>query len=549
MLQSVLVLTAICTAFALRAPAARLAPWVAGPPAQATSARILVIPFENPRREPRLHWLTEGAAVLLADELNARGVPAITRAERIGAFEQLHLPAAAALSRATVIKVGQLVGASEVIVGALKLEGEVLVAEAHAIRIDIGRLEPDITERGPLTDLFGIFDRLAGRLIRATPAAGRPPAEPRAPLDAFENYIKGLVAESPETQATFLQTALKLAPAYDRARLALWRVRTEQDDHAAALAAVRGVAPDARLGRRARFLAGVSLVNLKRHDEAFEAFKGLLDAGGTTAAAIYNNLGIVQMRRGATPVTGTAVYYLTQAADADPNDADYLFNLGYAYVIDRDIPGAIYWLRETLRRNPADADAHFVLAAALQASGSAVEAARERELARQLSARHEELERRAAAEKSPVPRGLERLREELDAPRALRPEQTIVNTAQREQRDLAAFHLDRGRRLFEREQDSEAMAELRRAVYLSPYEAQAHLVIGRIHLRAGRPKEAIDALKISIWSEDTAPARVALGEAYIKIGETAAARAELERALKLDPSSADAKRLLNELPK
>jgi Tfp pilus assembly protein PilF len=218
-------------------------------------------------------------------------------------------------------------------------------------------------------------------------------------------------------------------------------------------------------------------------------------------------------------------------------------------MIERDNQAAIYWLREAVRRNPADADAHFVMAAALQASGSAVEAAREKELARHLSDRYGDLERRAAAEKAPVPRGLERVRQELDAPRALGPEQTIANTAQREQRELAAFHLDRGRRLFEREQDREAMAELRRAVYLLPYEAQAHLLIGRIHLRAGRPQEAIDALKISIWSEETAPARAALGQAYIKTGNLAAARTELERALKLDPASAEAKRLLSELPK
>ena len=35
---------------------------------------------------------------------------------------------------------------------------------------------------------------------------------------------------------------------------------------------------------------------------------------------------------------------------------------------------AIYWLREAVRRDPADADAHYVLAAALQAAGSTVEA-------------------------------------------------------------------------------------------------------------------------------------------------------------------------------
>jgi tetratricopeptide (TPR) repeat protein len=524
--------------------------------APASVARVLVVPFENVQREPRLHWLGEAAAVLLADGLTSLGVPAITRPERAGAYEQLHLPLNAALSRATVIKVGQLVGASEVIVGGVKLDGEALVVEARAIRVDAGRLQPAATERGPLSDLFVIFERLAGRLAASPSGATRSP-DPRPSLDAFENYIKGLLAESPATRATFLETAIKQFPRYDRAYLALWDVRTEQGDDAAALAAARSVPAGTRLERRARFLAGVSLLNLKRHDEAFDAFKSLIDnapvpplgSGAKPGAAVFNNLGVVQLRRGSTPQTGTAIYYLTQAADADPNDADYLFNLGYAYVIERDNQGAIYWLREALRRDPADADAHFVLAAALQASGSTVEAARERELAKQLSAHYEELERRAAAEKMPVPRGLERVREELDMPRALRPEQAIVNTAQREQRDLAAFHLDRGRRLFEREQDREAMAELRRAVYLLPYEAQAHLLIGRIHLRAGRPEDAIDALKISIWSEETAAARTALGEAYIKKGDPAAARTELERALKLDPSSADAKRLLSEIVK
>lgn len=521
--------------------------------AQTASGRVLVIPFENTSRDPKIHWMGEASAVLLADELNAIGVPAITRAERARAFEQLHLPPSAPLSRATVIKVGELVRAAEVIVGSYRLDGSELTVQAHPIRIDVGRLQPNVSERGQLPDFFGIHERLARRLA-PTPTTTST-TEPRPSLDAFENYVKGLIAESSAAQAAFLETAIKQFPKYDRAYLALWDVRTDQEDHAAALAAARAVPPDARRARRAKFLAGVSLIHLKRLDEAFDTFKALVEdapvpppgSGAKPGAAVYSNLGVVQMRRGATPQSGSAAYYLTQAADADPNDADYLFNLGYAYVLERNNQGGIYWLREALRRNPADADAHFVLAAALQASGSVVEAAREKELARQLSSRFEELESRAAAEKASVPRGLERIRQEPDVPSALRPEQTIVNTAQREQRDLAAFHLDRGRRLFEREQDREAMAELRRAVYLSPYEAQAHLLIGRIHLRGGRPQEAIDALKISIWSEETAAGRTALGEAYIKTKQAALARTELERALTLDPSSADAKRLLSEL--
>ena len=129
----------------------------------------------------------------------------------------------------------------------------------------------------------------------------------------------------------------------------------------------------------------------------------------------------------------------------------------------------------------------------------------------------------------------------------MRADQTIVSSAQREQRELATFHLQQGRRLFEREQDSDALVELRKAAYLSPYEAQAHLLIGRIHLRGGRPADAIDAFKISIWSEDQAPAHVYLAEAYLKAGDTSNARAEAQRALALDPSSADAKRVLSEI--
>ena len=56
-------------------------------------------------------------------------------------------------------------------------------------------------------------------------------------------------------------------------------------------------------------------------------------------------------------------------------------------------------------------------------------------------------------------------------------------------------------------------------------------------------REAIDALKISLWSAETAEAHVVLGEAYLQAKDPAAARAEADRALALDPSSAEAKRL------
>ena len=517
---------------------------VAAPVAgQGAGARILVMPFDNPSREPRLHWIAEAASLLIADELNARGVPAIRRAERVNAFEQLHLPAAATLSRATVIKVGQLVGASEVVSGAVRLDGEELVVEAHSVHIDVGRVQPTVIERGPLEDVVVLFERLSAKLASGAPVRGE--RTPRPPIEAFELYVKGLMAESAATRATFLEEALEAHPEYDRASLALWAVRHDQADHAAALQAARAVPANSGLARRAQFLAGVSLLELQRFDEAFDTFEACTKgATPTFSAAALNNMGIVQLRRESASTKGLPTYFLTKAADADAGDADILFNLGYAYVLERNYSAALYWLREALRRDPTDAEAHYVLSAALQETGSAVEATREKELAKQLSSQLAELEARALAEKLPVPRGLERLREDPELRAGLRPDQTIVTTAQREQQDLASFHLDRGRRLFEREEDRQALSELRRAVYLSPYEADAHLLIGKIHLRAGRSGEAIDALKISIWSRETAAARIALAEAYLRQQNAEAARAELQKALKLEPESAEAKRIL-----
>lgn len=508
-------------------------------------ARILVIPFDNVERDSRIFWLGEAAAVLLTDDLNALGASAITRAERQQAFERLQVPPAAALTDATVIRIGQLVGAAQVVIGSLALEDEALVAHARSIVLETGRVQADVTERGPLPELFGTFERIARRI--APPFASSEAIQRlHPPVVAFEQFIKGLLAETPSTAINYLNTALKLQPSFDRARLALWDVYVEQGDHEHALDAVRPIAADSPYARRARFLAGLSELNLGKHDEAFATFKALADA--QPAATVLNNLGVVQLRRGATPETGQPTYYFNKAADADPDDADYVFNLGYAYWMDHDPQAAMYWLREAVRRNPADADAHFVLGAVLLGAGSATEAARERELARRLSSAYEAADKRPAADAAAVvPKGLERVKNDVELPHGGRIETTIATAEQRDQEALAKFYLDRGRRLYQQENDRDAVVELNRALYLSPYLAGAHLLVGRIHLRSGRLQAAVDAFKIAVWSAETAEAHAALGEAYRQAKDLTAARAEADRALAIDPSSEDAKQLLARL--
>lgn len=502
--------------------------------AQLAPDRVLVMPFENETREGRAFWLAEASAVLLGDELSALGAAAIHRQERREAFERLQVPPAAVLTDATVMRIGQLVGAAEVVVGTFRLEGNSLVVRARSLVLDTGRVRRRVVERGSLLELFALFERVAHGLGVA--AARRVSVAPvkRPDVGAFESYVKGLVADVPSTAMSYLKAALAAQPSFDRARLALWDVYSDQGDHTQAADEVAQVAADSPLRSRARFLLGLSQLRLELNDDAFLTFASLAEERRTPA--VLNNLGVAQLRRSGTEPNGSAAYYFNQAASADPSEPDFFFNLGYAYWTAKDVTAASYWLREAVRRNPADGEAHFLLGTALSILGQSVEAAREKELAKRLSSVFDQWDKSSGAEA--IPKGLERLKGDLALPHSSRVDAAL--TDQRNQRELAAFYLERGRRLYEQDNAREALAELKRALFLDPYRAEAHVLTGRIHLRGGRPAEAVDALKIALWSEETAVAHAVLAEAHLQMKDFEAAQVEAKKALALNPSLAEA---------
>ncbi len=498
---------------------------------------ILVVPFENAGGDSQRIWLREGVALLLTDALAGNGETTIGRDERLRAFDRLQIPALASLSRASVIKVGQTVGAAAVILGSVEGSDAEITLKARIIQLESGRLSPEIAAKGPATDLFGVVAQLAAGLRPGQPKPGATPWRPPSHR-AFELYVKGLIAEAPAAQVRFFDQALRDAPAYESARLALWQVHTDGGEHQRALAVVSS-SGGRKPTREARFLAALSQIQLKKFDEALLALRDLQNE--LPAAAVANAIGVLELRRSAVVQPGRATYYFSQATELDEGDGDLFFNLGYSYWLERDARAAIYWLREAVRRDPADGDAHFILGTALQQTGASSEAARERELALRLSSKYAAWEAKAAGG-DPTPRGLERLHDDL-ANASARADAHVMTAGQREQDDLARFHLEAGRRALDRDADREAELELRRALFLSPYLADAHTLLGRLYLRGGRADEAIEALKIAIWSDETAATHVLLAEAYLQAHDTAAARTEVDRALALDPNSAEAQRV------
>jgi tetratricopeptide (TPR) repeat protein len=524
------------------------------PPMALSRERLMVMPFENATRDPRLSWLGEAAAILLTDGLKSQGIDAMVRDERIHAFERLQVPPVAALSRATIVRVGQLVGATELVVGTVTSEGDVLTFSARRLRLSQGRLDAPVVARGRLADLMATMTRLSVGMspAPATPGAPGTPGTPGGdrsapvapPLTAVEAYVRGLLAQTPAAQVRFFHTALQAAPVYDAVRIGLWHAHTTIGEHRAALEAVRAVPESSPVAVEARFLASVSRVHVGEYAEAYRLLMGLRERA--PAAIIQNNLGVVRLRATSLPAdAGRAATYFSAARAVDPLDADYVFNLGYASWLDGDPPAAASWLHEAVRLNPGDGGAHALLATVLQAAGQSAEAARELALAQRLSAAYDTLDLKTAA--AAPTRGLERLKEAVEPPRAERVDAVVEMIGQRDQRDMAAFYLDRGRRFVEQDNDREAEPELRRALYLAPYDAEANLLVGRVCLRSARVKDAIEAFKISLWSQETAAAHVALGEAYLDAKSPDLARSEAERALALEPASASAQQLLDRL--
>ena len=315
-------------------------------------------------------------------------------------------------------------------------------------------------------------------------------------------------------------------------------MRTAQGEHAAALAAARAACPrvSGRAPRplpRRRLAAGAEAERRGVH-----AVQGPAGRRPRPRDPEQSRRHPAAPRR-RPPTRASRCTYFTKAAEAEPDDPDILFNLGYAYALDRDPQGAIYWLREALRRDPdrrrrAHRPRRRARRRRQHRRSGARAGARRAAVAAVTRSRGRRRDCRAASRASS---------RHLDSCAGNGIDQAITNTAQRDQRELAQFHLERGRRLYRGRAGSrgdERAAPRGLPVALRGRGAPAASAASTC--AAGGRREAVDALKISIWSRDTAAAHVALADAYLRLKDLPEREAARQKALALDPASAEARR-------
>ena len=318
----------------------------------------MVLPFENTSKAPGIEWISESFPELLGQRMSSPSVFVIGRDERIYAFDRAGIPSTLRPSRATIFGIAEQLDADYAVFGSYNFDGQIFSASAQLLDLQRLRLAPEVKESGPLLKLIEIQTALAWDLLRQLQAnvstLRQQFVSASAPirLNAFENYIRGIIASTRQEKIRHLREAVRMNPVYMLAIFQLGKAYFAgrvYETAASWLARIPKIDP---LAREANFYIGMAAYYLGDFERAESAFAFL--SSRLPLTEVYNNLGVVSARRG----KKSALDFFQKAVHADPNDPDYRFNLGLTLYRAGDHAGAPRQLREAVALRPNDSEAH-----------------------------------------------------------------------------------------------------------------------------------------------------------------------------------------------
>ncbi|MGB9605997.1 MAG: hypothetical protein ACP5U2_07240 [Bryobacteraceae bacterium] len=340
--------------------------------------RVAVFPFAN-RSASSLDWISESLAERLSDLLAASGLQVADRDVRLEACQRLSLPPSARLSRASLIKIAEELDATVAVYGefGLTAPGDAAPPEPRAtIRLEAAclklapmQLESCGVEQGPLSQLSELQHRLAWQILERLAPGTAPRLEDflreNSPvrLDALENYVRGLLADTPEQKHRFLTQAARLAPGFSSPSFELGRLNFERKQYRLAAGWLERVRPGSRQYWRAQFLLGLCRYYAGEFAAAEAVFEGL--AARLPLNEVLNNLGVVQARRN----RPEALQSFMKALQGDPGDSDYNFNVALMLWKRSDFEAAAEYFRRVLELDAEDKEAAALLERCLQKRG------------------------------------------------------------------------------------------------------------------------------------------------------------------------------------
>ena len=479
---------------------------------------VLVLPFENNSKAPGLDWISESFPEVLGERMSSAGFFVIGRDDRLYAFDRLGLPATVHPSRAMVIRIAQEMDVDYVVLGSFSYDGSVFSTSAQVLDVKSLHLRPMVSGSGPLPQLVLIQSSISWDLLRDLDPGFTLSREtfvnsvPAVRLDAFEDYLRGVLATSRTDKISYLKQALKLNPSYSGALLQLGRTYFDGNEYDAAEVVLSRVPHNDLLASEANFLLGLSYYYTENFPKAEEAFQFVNSRFPLTE--VVNNLGVVADLRGN---TASAIDFFRRAVKADSNDPDYHFNLAVALAASGDMEGAQQEAKQCLSLQADDPDAKS-LSGTLAAS-------------------------RPAGTKPELPEP--RAKHNFDQSSFLQAELEVqevtrARLATQSPQQHAQGLVDIGRQLLAQGFPLQAERDLREALALDAKNASAHLAMASLRKSLNDTNGARSEAQQSIALHPSADAYVLLAEIDRDQNNTSAARQDVSQALQLEPTHAEA---------
>jgi tetratricopeptide (TPR) repeat protein len=482
---------------------------------------VLVFPFENSTHHPGLEWISEAFPEVLGQRLNTQSLFLISREDRQYAFDRMGIPVNLHASRATLYRIAAQLDADFIVLGSYSYDGTAFTARAQVLDMKVLRLSPDLVESGPLNQFNAIQTALAWDVLRQMrPKFSEPRGEfllraPAIRLDAFEDFIRGVLATAGADRIKYLKAAVAIDPNYAQASLLLAKTYfAARDYEAAALWFARIPSTDDSFSE-ASFHLGLSEYHLGHFEKASAAFKATAERFPLTE--VLNNIGVVENRRS----HHEAAAYFQKAVEADPSDPDYHFNLAVALFRKGDLPGAQRQLRETLTRRSADTEARqFQESISVASPLPAVPLTRIKQNYDESSYRQLSVELQNAIDES---------------------------IAKAKPAMQASLHLERARELLAGGAANEAEGQFRESLTQQPANADALAGLAHSLLVEGKFPEACRQADAALILKPGAEAYLVLARAALHDHDRAGAQEYLRKALALEPANEDAKAVAQEI--
>ncbi len=198
----------------LTAAALVLAGLFMGPAAMART--LAVLEFQAHTDDPALSVLGPGVADMLRTDLVRSGKVTVVERDRIDAVRsELELQQDAAIDPETAVQLGKLVGAEEVVLGAVHANGNTIRLDARVVSVETGVATEAETVSGPNTQLFALEHQLAKQLV---PDADWPEPTPSDMVNATNmlGALAKLWPDEPGGEPTIERRPADPAPPVDK---------------------------------------------------------------------------------------------------------------------------------------------------------------------------------------------------------------------------------------------------------------------------------------------------------------------------------------------